>query len=195
MWCNGSLKSVTRKVNVRIIAATNVNLRERVSLGQFREDLYYRIGLLEINVPPLVNRGGDIPILIHHFMRRFAQMYGRAIPQLSNSVHDLLLNHSWPGNVRELENVVRQICMMADSGSVDLQHLPRYLTDNPNKPVLQSEIIDDTSMISIDELQRRHVLRVLERVGRSKARAAEVLGISRSTLYRLLQGTVSTSTF
>jgi transcriptional regulator with PAS, ATPase and Fis domain len=184
--------TVTKKVNVRIIAATNGNLRERVSLGEFREDLYYRLGLLEINVPPLSNRRGDIPILIHHFMRRFADTYGRPIPKPSNRLYDRLLNHSWPGNVRELENVVRQMCMMADGGLADVQHLPRYLTSNANRAVLQSEI-EDTSMISIGELQRRHVLHVLERVGRSKARAAEVLGISRSTLYRLLQDSVTTS--
>jgi DNA-binding NtrC family response regulator len=174
--------SVTpRDVDVRVIAATHRNLKAMVRDGQFREDLYYRLAVIEISMPPLSSRREDMPLLVRHFVEKFAVEYGKPISGLARRAQTRLATYPWPGNVRELENVIGNACMMVDGDLIDIDDLPERF----RKP-LSEEAFVDTELLSLEEVQRRHVLRVLEGVGGNKARAAEILGIGRATIYQIL---------
>jgi DNA-binding NtrC family response regulator len=168
-------------VNVRVIAATNRDLRRMVSEGKFREDLYYRLSMIELKLPRLIDRKEDLPLLQRHFVARFAQEYNKPVTGITRRGQICLGRHHWPGNVRELENVIGNACMMVDGNVIDLLDLPesvRTQADNGNSL--------DSDLISFDELQKRHLLHVLQRVGGNKARAAEILGVCRTTIYEML---------
>ena len=171
-----------RKVNARVIAATNHNLRARVASKEFREDLYYRLSMVEIALPSLAQRKEDLPLLERHFLRVFSLRFNRTIRGLTRRAQVLLAQHTWPGNVRELENVLGYACMMASKNVIDLSDLPAYLTGPPQAG---PEPADD-GLLSMDEMQRRHAAQVLIRAGGNRVRAAKILGIARGTLYRLL---------
>lgn len=174
--------SVTpRDVDVRVIAATNRNLKTMVRDGRFREDLYYRLAVIEIALPPLSSRREDVPLLVRHFVEKFAGEYRKSILGLSRRAQTRLATYPWPGNVRELENAIGNACMMAERDLIDIDDLPERF----RKP-LGDEISKDPDLLSLEEVQRRHVLRVLEGVGGNKAKAAEVLGIGRATIYTIL---------
>jgi DNA-binding NtrC family response regulator len=170
-----------RKVDVRFIAATNKDLRALVREHTFREDLYYRLSMVEITLPTLVDRKEDLPLLQRYFIEKFATQYNKPVRGMTRRAQALLGRHDWPGNVRELENVIGKACMMVEGNVVDLRDLPPYLR-MARVPV---RAFDD-NLLSMEEVQERHLVRVLERVGGDKTRAAEVLGISRSTLYSIL---------
>ena len=170
-----------RQVDVRVIAATNKDLRTLIAEKKFREDLFYRLSMVEITLPPLSDRKEDLALLQRHFLEKFAGQFNKNIRGLTRRAQQVLTRHSWPGNVRELENVIANSCMMADSGVIDIGDLPGYLRTS----------IKDASnaggdVLSIDEVQRRHIVNVVQRLGGNKARAAEMLGISRTTLYSIL---------
>jgi DNA-binding NtrC family response regulator len=173
--------SVSRSVDVRVIAATNRDLRKMVREGQFREDLYYRLAVVEIALPPLANRREDLPLLQRYFVERFAAEYDKPISGLTRRAQGVMATYPWPGNIRELENVVGNACMMVDSKFIDTNDLPERL-----RTPFTGDSAFDEGLLSLDEIQRRHVMRVLERVGGNKARAAEVLGVGRATIYQLL---------
>jgi DNA-binding NtrC family response regulator len=173
--------SVSRSVDVRVIAATNRDLRKMVREGQFREDLYYRLAVVEIALPPLANRREDLPLLERYFVERFAKEYKKPISGLTRRAQGLMATYPWPGNIRELENVVGNACMMVDSKFIDTNDLPERL----RTPFTGESVIDE-GLLSLDEVQRRHVMRVLDRVGGNKARAAEILGLGRATIYQIL---------
>lgn len=168
-----------RDVDVRVIAATHRNLIAMVRDGRFREDLYYRLAVIEISLPPLVNRREDMPLLERHFIGKFAAEYEKPISGLTRRAQARLADYAWPGNVRELENVLGNACLMVDSNLIDIGDLPERF---------RQPIRDDAfaALLSLEEVQKRHVLRVLEGVGGNKAKAAEVLGIGRTTMYRFL---------
>jgi|HubBroStandDraft_6_1064221.scaffolds.fasta_scaffold84172_2 DNA-binding NtrC family response regulator len=170
-----------RNIDVRVIAATHRNLRTMVRDGQFREDLYYRLAVVEIMLPVLSDRREDLPLLERYFIEKFAAEYNKPVAGLVRRAQTRLATYPWPGNVRELENVIGNACMMADGNLIDIPDLP----DRLRKP-LNEDLAGSEAFLSLDELQRRHVLRVLEGVGGNKARAAEVLGIGRATIYQLL---------
>jgi len=170
-----------RTVDVRVIAATNRDLKELVSKNLFREDLYYRLAMIEIQLPRLAERLEDLPLLQRYFVERFGNEYGRPIQGITRRAQLLLMRHSWPGNVRELENVLGHACMMANGEYVDIHDLPEYL----RRPLPAKPLADD-QLITLEEVQRRHAQTILEQVGGNKLRAAEILGISRATLYRLI---------
>ena len=149
--------------------------------GQFREDLYYRLAVVEIALPPLANRREDLPLLQRYFVERFAAEYNKPISGPTRRAQGVMATYPWPGNIRELENVVGNACMMADGKFIDTNDLPERL----RTPFTGDSAIDE-GLLSLDEIQRRHVMRVLERVGGNKARAAEVLGVGRATIYQLL---------
>jgi DNA-binding NtrC family response regulator len=175
--------SVTpRDVNIRVVAATHRNLKEMVRNGQFREDLYYRLAVIDIFLPSLASRREDLPLLIRHFVQKFATEYSKAIAGLSRRAQMRMAAHPWPGNVRELENVIGNACTMVDGGLIDIEDLPERF----RRPTRDDDVGSDDALLSLEEVQRRHVLRVLEGVGGNKARAAEVLGIGRGTIYQLL---------
>ena len=175
----GSLKP--RSIDVRVIAATHRNLKTMVREGQFREDLYYRLCVVEIPVPVLASRREDLPLLERYFIEKFAREYNKPIAGLVRRAQTRLAAYPWPGNVRELENVIGNACMMADENLIDIDDLPERL-----RGPLTEGLGGDETFLSLDELQRRHILRVLQGVGGNKARAAEVLGIGRATIYQLL---------
>jgi DNA-binding NtrC family response regulator len=172
---------VTRQVDVRVIAATNRNLRALVREGRFREDLYYRLAVVEIALPSLADRREDLPLLQRYFVQKYASEYGKDITGISRRAQSVLAKHAWPGNIRELENVIGHACMMAEGPVIDIDDL---------SPTVKSPASDesdmDNSRLSLEQLQKRHVLRVLDSVGGNKARAAEILGIGRATIYEML---------
>jgi len=170
-----------RSIDVRVVAATHRNLKDMVREGRFREDLYYRLGIVNITLPNLGARREDLPLLQRYFIEKFAAEYGKSIAGLTRRAQTRLATYPWPGNIRELESVIGNACMMVDGSVVDIDDLPESLlgpfSDDSSK---------DEMLLSLEELQRRHILRVLQAVGGSKHRAAEILGIGRATLYQIL---------
>lgn len=167
------------QVDVRVIAATNKNLRERVRRGEFREDLYYRLKVVELELPPLREKREDIPLLVDHFRRKFNALFGKSIGGVSHDVMRVLLDHSWPGNVRELEHTLEHAFVLCQNRTITLEHLPPELTEGQQaaRGVSLTPGTDD----------RRAILDALEKSGWNKAKAARALGINRATLYRKMR--------
>ncbi|MGA2100475.1 MAG: sigma-54 dependent transcriptional regulator [Candidatus Sulfotelmatobacter sp.] len=172
---------VPRAIDVRVIAATNRNLRSMVSDGKFREDLYYRVGMVEIPLPRLTDRREDMPLLQRHFLERFATEYKKPVAGITRRAQKRMAMYSWPGNIRELENVIGNACMMVDGSVIDIGDLPEPVRGQSEGTAGQDELL-----MSVQEIQKRHVMRVLAHVGGNKSQAAEILGISRATIYQLL---------
>lgn len=170
---------VPRKLDVRVIAATNRDLKEEVREKRFREDLFYRLSVVEMRLPTLAERKEDLPLLQRHFVEKFATEYNKNVGGISRRAQNLLSRYHWPGNIRELENVIGNACMMTDGPMIDICHLPSELS-HPESAT------GDSPFLSLADVERNHVRRVMEMVGGNKLRAAEILGISRSTLYNLL---------
>jgi transcriptional regulator with PAS, ATPase and Fis domain len=173
---------VTLKVDVRVIAATSRNLRAMVAENKFREDLYYRLSMMEIWLPPLVDRREDLPLLERHIIRAFSAQSQKPIRGLTRRAQAVLGRYTWPGNVRELENVLGHSCIMAEGDIIDVRDLPEHLTRR-HDPVNPGE--GRESIVPLEEMQRRYTQQVVDRV-HNKAHAADLLGISRTTLYRIL---------
>jgi DNA-binding NtrC family response regulator len=176
----GSVTS--RSIDVRVIAATHRDLKSMVRAGQFREDLYYRLAMVEITLPNLAARGEDLPLLERYFIEKFSAEYGKPITGLTRRAQARMAAYPWPGNVRELENVIGNACMMVEANIIDLEDLPESL----RSPASATSASDGEILLSLEEVQKRHVLRVLQAVGGHKARAAEILGIGRATIYQML---------
>ena len=172
----GGEKTLT--VDVRIIAATNKDLLQEVKEGLFREDLYYRLNVIPIQLPPLVERRNDIPLLARHFLRRFAAEQGKKIEHFSQEAMRLLLDSSWLGNVRELENTVEHATVLAKGSRVEASDLPAALHTAANKGPKPFTLVEHESKLLVE---------VLEDCGWNKKQAAKRLGISRSTLYDKLK--------
>jgi two-component system response regulator HydG len=177
---------VARKVDVRFIAVTNRDLRRMIELKQFREDLYYRLSVVEINLPPLAQRREDIPILAKHFLSNHAAKYRLPMLHLSKQAQDVLVRHTWPGNVRELENVVNSSCMLAESDTVTVSCLPRYLQDHECEAPCEAHVFQCKELVSLAELEHRYAEMILRTVDYNKTKTAQVLSISRPRLYKLL---------
>jgi DNA-binding NtrC family response regulator len=171
-----------RKVDVRVVAATNRDLPEMVSQGKFREDLYFRLCMVELRVPSLAERREDLPMLQRQFLKNFAVQYKKPLAGLTRRAQTLLMQYPWSGNVRELENVIGHACMMAESDVIDVRDLPDRI-QNQRPPANSNEEVN----LSMDKLTRLHAQRVLAHAGGNKVRAAEILGISRTYLYELLK--------
>jgi DNA-binding NtrC family response regulator len=170
-----------RSIDVRVIAATHRDLKAMVREGPFREDLYYRLAIVEIALPNLASRREDLPLLQRYFIEKFAADYKKSIAGMTRRTQSRMAAYSWPGNIRELENVIGSACMMAEGSLVDIGDLPESL-----RGPINSDRATDETFLSLDELQRRHILRVLQAVGGHKAKAAEILGIGRATIYQML---------
>jgi transcriptional regulator with PAS, ATPase and Fis domain len=177
----GALES--HKVDVRVIAATNRPLLAMIADKQFREDLYYRLSMVEIKLPGLSERKEDIPLLVQHFIGSFSAQYQKAISGITPRALMVLSRYTWPGNVRELENVIGNACMMTEGETISVRDLPEYLTAQSNQA-----ISEDEGDLPLAEVARRHAIRVLERAGGNKVRAAKILGINRATLAHLVEG-------
>jgi DNA-binding NtrC family response regulator len=170
--------SKIRKVDVRILSATNANLGESVSRGEFREDLLYRLNTVEIRLPPLRERREDIPLLAQHFLEKSGQRYGRDLDGFSDSAMDALIRHPWPGNVRELQHAVERSTLMARGRRIEAADLG--LRRREDGSILMEEL-------TLDEAERLLIEKALERYQGNVSKAAEALGLSRSALYRRLQ--------
>ncbi len=179
-----------QRVDVRVIAATNHDLKALIAERRFREDLYYRLSRVEIRLPRLAERKQDLPLLARHFIDQFAAQYGKTIVGLTPRAELVLARYSWPGNIRELENVLAEACMLAESERIDVWDLPAQVRSAGPEEMDQIDGDLDQAALSflpLAEVHRRYAKRVLARVGGNKLRAAKVLGINRATLYRLLE--------
>ncbi len=175
-------------VDVRIIGATNRDLREEVAAGRFREDLYYRLNVLHVRVPSLVERVEDIPLLAQHFLRVMAKKHNKDIKGFTPAALDRFLRYPWPGNVRELENAVEQTVILLNSQYVDESNLPPILRETPVLP--EGGLPEDNRAMldgKLEDVEREAILHTLRLVNDSKTEAAERLGISRKTLYAKLK--------
>jgi two-component system response regulator HydG len=172
--------------DARIVAATNRNLEDEVYEKRFREDLYYRINVVKIDVPPLRERGGDVLHLAQHFLKQFAQRNEKPTLELSTTGAEKLMAYNWPGNVRELENCMEHAVALARFDQITVEDLPEKIRAyRAERFVVAAN--DPTEIVTMDELERRYILRVLALVGGNKSRAAQVLGFDRRTLYRKLE--------
>ncbi len=171
-------------VDVRIVAATNRELEEEIRRGAFRSDLYYRLNVIALHVPPLRDRREDIPLLARHFLQRLAGREDQEAPkELSESALEVLCGYDWPGNVRELENALERAAVVTEGGLIDVDALPERVTRTP-APQLVSD--DRPTNPPMEVIERAYIQWVLQAEGGNKTRAAEVLGIDPSTLYRKL---------
>jgi len=180
---NGEIQMVgsarPRKVDVRVLAATNKDLPALVKKDAFREDLFFRLNVITISVPPLRKRADDVLLLASHFATKFAEEHGRAIPLLSDEVLQVIKRYHWPGNVRELENLIRRLVIMVDSDVIRVPDLPRYMRF--------SAASDAGLNRTLAEVEAEHIRNVLASTGGNKVRAAEILGINRKTLREKLK--------
>ena len=173
----GSTRAKT--VDVRILAATNKDLAGLVGKGVFREDLFYRINVITIALPPLRSRGDDVLILTQHFVKKFSQEFGKPVQQISERALNVLKNYLWPGNVRELENIIKRLVVMTDGDIIDVPDLP---------PLMRFSALREVGLRrTLAEVEAEYVQNVLSSVGGNKSRAAEILGIDRKTLRKRLQ--------
>ncbi|MFC2087902.1 sigma-54-dependent transcriptional regulator [Bacteroidota bacterium] len=164
----------TQKIDVRIIASTNVELKKLVEKNTFREDLYYRLNIIPINIPPLRDREDDILLLISYFTQKYSREIKKDMPQYTDAVIEAFKNYYWPGNVRELENIIQRIIVMSDEKVIDIPDLPdamRY-TSLAHKGINRTLI----------EVEKEHIMNVLTSVNGNKTKAAKILGIDRKTL-------------
>ncbi len=173
----GATKS--QKVDVRIIAATNVDLAEQVGRSKFREDLYYRLNVLSINVPPLRERGDDILLLIRHFVEKFAREASRPAPRLSDQAIEAMRNYHWFGNVRELQNALQRLVIMSEGQEIHVPDLPA--------PMRYSAVRDKGFNRTLEEIENEYILNVMADVNDNKTQAARILGIDRKTLREKLR--------
>lgn len=172
--------NVRVKVDVRIIAATNRNLEEMVRQGEFREDLYYRLNVISLNIPPLRDRVQDVEYLITELMKELNSMLGTSITGISSQAKTALLRYEWPGNVRELRNVLERAMTFAEHGKIQSEDLPDYLLSQ-----LSSPLIEQISLAEDAELGA--IRKALSQTNGNKAKAAKLLGISRSGLYEKIK--------
>jgi DNA-binding NtrC family response regulator len=173
-----------RHVDVRIIAATNRDLRAEVLAGRFREDLYYRLNTIQIRVPGLSERLEDIPLLVQFFVKKYNQAYSKNISGLTRRTQTLLLQHAWPGNVRELENVISGAAIRTMTEFIDVDDLPEHLQKPAGRTGNAGE---NWRPLPLQEIRKIHIHRVLETCHGNRVRAAQLLGIGRTSLYRYLK--------
>ncbi|HPD60142.1 MAG TPA: sigma 54-interacting transcriptional regulator [Thermodesulfobacteriota bacterium] len=173
----------TEKANVRIITATNRNLRVLEQNGDFREDLYYRLNVITLNIPPLRERKEDVPLLIEHFMDSFNQTVEGKITGITTPAMKLLLSHGYPGNVRELENIIEHAFILCRENYIAPKHLPDYLTDRFPRPTERGKKLEEL----VDRFEKELIEETLKQYGGNIERVAEELGVHRSTLWRKMK--------
>jgi len=172
-----------RRVEVRLIAATNRDLRSEVAAGRFREDLFYRLSTIQIRIPSLAQRLEDIPALLTFLIKKYNAAYGKQIQGLTRRAQMVLLQHPWPGNVRELENVISSASLVAVNDFIDVHDLPEQL-QKPDRALTPAK---SWRPLPLQDVRREHIERVLELCSGNRVRAAQMLGIGRTSLYRYLK--------
>lgn len=178
------------QIDVRIIAATNRNLEKAMEEGKFREDLYYRLSVIPIHIPPLRERKEDIPVLVEHFLEKFNREKGRNITGISPKAMDKLMTYWWPGNVRELENLIERVVVLKRSGTIDVEDLPEKILTSGAKDPLGTIVLPEQGIqldATIHRLERELILQALKRTKGVKKEAAQLLGMKRTTLIQKMK--------
>ena len=181
----GSTK--TEKVDVRIIAATNRDLMEMMHRREFREDLFFRLNVIRLSIPPLRKRREDIPLLLDHFIERMNLKQSKQIKKLSRSALKILLNYNFPGNVRELENIIEHAIILAKGIEIQPRNLPSYLSSKQIEPPVRTKISEEQDLAVLEKVERDLIASALERNGGNTAAAAKELRIHRTTLWRKMK--------
>jgi DNA-binding NtrC family response regulator len=171
------------KVDIRIVAATNKDLNKEVETGGFRKDLFYRLNVVSLHIPPLAERRDDVPLLAHHFLGRYAEAQKKSIKGFSDEAMEVLMNYEYPGNIRELENIVERAVVLCNEEEILAKHLPQELGQYALKVYRQAS----QRFPTLEENEVEYVSWVLKRVDGNKTRAAEILGIDRVSLWRKLK--------
>jgi PAS domain S-box-containing protein len=169
--------------DVRVVAATHRNLAERVREGAFREDLYYRINVVSLALPPLRDRMEDVPLLVGHFISKFNRIQGRDITGITDEALGCLMSYRFPGNVRELENIIERAFILCRSGEIDWHHLPEPVC----RPPYAAQAPEHAGYRNLKQMEAAYISRVLERNGGSRVKAARELGVHKTTLYRKMK--------
>lgn len=178
----GSNKSI--KIDTRIIAATNKDLEKEIEAGRFREDLYYRINVMNIQLPPLRERKDDLPILVNHFIEKFNSKFDRNIKHFSSSAFDILMDYNWPGNIRELENVIEHCFVLCDSDIIQIEHLPKRLREGEFNTIQSS---GTNNFNHIKDAERNIIINTLKKHNGNRTKTAEELKIHPTTLWRKMK--------
>jgi two-component system NtrC family response regulator len=174
--------SQTLKADVRVIAATNRNLEEAIQKGTFREDLYYRLNVVTVSLPPLRERKEDIPPLIEHFLKKYSRENQKPVVSLSKEAKDLLMNYHYPGNVRELENIIERAVVLSRGDSITTQDLPLNLRESKVEDLMKEAGGGRSLRETLEEIERIRITQALEKSHGVQTKAAEELGISERVL-------------
>ncbi len=172
------------EVDVRLITATNANLEEEVKLGNFRSDLYYRLNVIPIYIPPLRERKGDTELLIKFFIKKYCDKLGIEEKEITQNTLELLTSYSWPGNVRELENTIERAVILSSGKTIDLNSLPQNIVENKPLGLVQSS---QPELPTLESIEKAYIFWVLNQTGWQKTKASQILGIDASTLYRKIE--------
>ncbi len=177
--------NATYKTGARIIAATSRNLTKAIEQGAFREDLYYRLNVFPVNLPPLRERREDIPLLLEHFFQKFASLANQTLPAISPDAREALLNYHYPGNVRQLANIVERLSVTCQAGNISLPDLPKEVLKEAGQPAGSEERLKELPQdgVPLKEVERELILRTLQKTAGNKHAAAKMLGITRRLLY------------
>jgi DNA-binding NtrC family response regulator len=165
------------KLNIRIIAASNKDLQESVHSGEFREDLFYRLSVVPIHLPPLRKRKEDIPLLVFHFLQRYCKRLKRPLPDVSQGAMEIMMDYNWPGNVRELEHTIERILILEDTEVIQARDLPSFISQRQGEFQMFSE-----EPLTLQDLEKKYIRFVLRRTKGKKTKTADILGINRKTL-------------
>ncbi|KUG25339.1 two component, sigma54 specific, transcriptional regulator, fis family [hydrocarbon metagenome] len=174
----------TIKIDTRIIAATNKDLEKEIEAGRFREDLYYRINVMNIQLPPLRERKDDLPILVNHFIEKFNSKFGRNIKHFSSSAFDILIDYKFPGNIRELENVIEHCFVLCNSDVIQIEHLPKRLREGIFHLVANNV---SNNLSHIKDAERNIIINILQKHNGNRSKTAEELNIHPTTLWRKMK--------
>ncbi|MDB4874730.1 MAG: NtrC family two-component response regulator [Gemmatimonadetes bacterium] len=170
-------------VDTRVVAATNRDLDEEIRVGNFRSDLYYRLNVISLHLPPLRQRRDDIPLLAEHFLNRIAGLRNEPVKRITDAALEILMEYAWPGNVRELENALERAIILTPEAEIDVSSLPEKVTQRKSEPLISARTPPNPTL---EAVERAYIMWVLQSEGGNKSRAAEALGIDPSTLYRKL---------
>jgi len=170
-----------QEINIRVIAASNLNLADEVSAGRFRKDLFYRLNVVMVNIPPLRERREDIPLLSYHFLNKYSKKFNKEIKAFDPGAIEIFLSYAWPGNVRELENVIERAVIMESSSQISPQSLPGEIKKEPLDP------FPYVGIMKLEEMERFLIQRTLRLLEGQKNKAAEALGIDVTTLWRKIK--------
>jgi len=179
----GGLETI--KIDIRVITATNRDLEEAIKAGDFREDLYYRINVIPIHIPPLRERREDIPLLAEYFLKKFNVDYRKNIELISMEVIDIFMEYDWPGNIRELKNVIERAVAIAEP-DVDIL-MPHHLRPQLICPKKEKDLLEIQDGLSLAEFEKYYIYNTLKKVNWNKSKAAQILGINRQTLYNKMR--------